>query len=118
MGRYASTIPFYEGAREPYGAAFFEKVVRVLGLSGNDRLLDPLALGFAPFVGEVVGVDPGPAMIEAARAAAARLGVAMRLIEGRAEALPPDIGTFDIVTIGRALHWMEPDPTRARWTAS
>jgi SAM-dependent methyltransferase len=29
------------------------------------------------------------------------------LIEGRAEDLPADIGSFDVVTIGRALHWMD-----------
>ncbi|WP_041927308.1 class I SAM-dependent methyltransferase [Methylocystis sp. SC2] len=119
MGRFASTIPFYEGAREPYGATFFETAARSLGLAGNDRLLDLgagpglLAIGFAPFVGEIIGVDPEPMMIEAARAAARREGVRLRLIRGRAEALPLAAGTFDIVTIGRALHWMKPDPTRA-----
>lgn len=119
MGRFVSTIPFYEGAREPYHAAFFKKVAGILGLSGRDRLLDLgagpglLAIGFAPFVGEVVGVDPEAAMIEAAGEAAKRSGVDLRLIRGRAEALPRDIGTFDVVTIGRALHWMKPDPTRA-----
>ena len=35
--------------------------------------------------GEIVGVDPEPAMIEAAREAAERSGVALRLIEGRFE---------------------------------
>lgn len=118
VGRFASTIPFYEGAREPYGPAFFEKIARTLSLRSNDRLLDLgagpglLALGFAPYIGEVVGVDPEPMMIEAASAAAGRAGVSLRLICGRAEALPLDNGTFDIVTIGRALHWMEPDATR------
>jgi hypothetical protein len=34
-------------------------------------------------------------------------------IEGRAETLPTSIGTFDVVTIGRALHWMDPEATRA-----
>jgi hypothetical protein len=35
------------------------------------------------------------------------------LIEGKAEALPADIGSFDVVTIGRALHWMDRDATLA-----
>lgn len=52
-------------------------------------------------------------MIEAAGEAAKRSGVNLRLIRGQAEALPLDIGSFSIVTIGRALHWMEPYPTRA-----
>jgi len=118
VGRFASTVAFYAGARQPYGGAFFAEAARTLGLSGGERLLDLgtgpglLALGFAPFVSDVVGVDPEPAMIEAARAAARRAGVILPLVEARAETLPDDIGTFDIVTIGRALHWMDPDPTR------
>ena len=32
---------------------------------------------------------------------------------GRAEDLGADLGPFDLVTIGRALHWMEREPTLA-----
>lgn len=118
MGRFASTVEVYGHAREPYGSNFFATVAHVLKFSGEERLLDLgtgpglLALGFAPFVGEVVGVDPEPAMIKAACEAANRSGVTLRLIEGRAENMPMEIGTFDVVTIGRALHWMDPVPTR------
>jgi SAM-dependent methyltransferase len=52
-------------------------------------------------------------MIEAARSAAERGGVAVRLIEGRFEALPKDIGGFDVVTIGRAIQWLDPAPAFA-----
>ncbi|WP_245330285.1 methyltransferase domain-containing protein [Bradyrhizobium sp. AS23.2] len=72
-----------------------------------------LALGFAGYVGRIVGVDPEPAMLEAARRAAASAGHALTLIEGKAETLALDIGTFDVVTIGRALHWMDRDLTIA-----
>ncbi|WP_245331929.1 class I SAM-dependent methyltransferase [Bradyrhizobium sp. NAS80.1] len=72
-----------------------------------------LALGFAGYVGRIVGVDPEPAMLEAARRAAASAGHALTLIEGKAETLAPDIGTFDVVTVGRALHWMDRDLTIA-----
>ena len=57
--------------------------------------------------GRVVGVDPETAMLAAARAAAARAGAGVTFIEGRAEDLPVEIGSFDVVTIGRALHWMD-----------
>ena len=119
LGRFASTVAFYERARQPYGAAFFATVVQTLGYDRSQRLLDLgtgpglLAMGFAPFFGEVIGVDPERAMIAAACEAAERPGVALRLIEGRAETLPTSIGTFDVVTIGRALHWMDPEATRA-----
>ena len=119
MGRFASTVAYYERARPPYGPLFFEAVAGRLGLSGTERLLDLgigpgiLALGFAPWVAELVGVDPEPAMLAAARGAADRAGAVLCLVEGRAEDLPDDVGLFDVVTIGRALHWMDPVPTRA-----
>jgi methyltransferase family protein len=52
-------------------------------------------------------------MIAAARKAAERVSLALTLIEGKAEALPADIGSFDVVTVGRALHWMDRDATLA-----
>jgi SAM-dependent methyltransferase len=113
MGRFATTAEFYEQFRPPYPAEFFRTVARKLTLSKQHALIDLgtgpglLALGFAPYVGRVVGVDPEPRMLAAARSAVARAGEAVRLIEGRAEDLPGDIGGFDVVTIGRALHWMD-----------
>lgn len=113
MGRFATTAEFYELYRPPYPAEFFRAVVQKLALSKQHALIDlgtgpgVLALGFAPYVGRIVGVDPEPAMLTAARAASARADVGVTFIEGRAEDLPADIGSFDIVTIGRALHWMD-----------
>jgi SAM-dependent methyltransferase len=119
MGRFASTASLYEHLRPPYPSEFFRSVAQKFGLSERYGLIDLgtgpglLALGFAPYVGRIVGVDPEPAMIEAARRAAANAGHALTLIKGKAETLPADIGTFDIVTIGRALHWMDRDQTLA-----
>jgi SAM-dependent methyltransferase len=120
MGRFASTASTYEHLRPPYPGEFFRSVAQKLGLSERCALIDLgtgpglLALGFAPYVGRIVGVDPETAMLEAARQAAARAGQALTLIEGKAETLASEIGTFDIVTIGRALHWMDRDATLAR----
>lgn len=120
MGRFATTVDYYESARPSYGDAFFSQVARSLGLDGQQRLLDVgtgpgiLALGFAPFCGEVVGVDPEPAMLEAARAAIARAGAAVRLLHGRFEDLPESAGIFDVVTIGRAVHWLDPELAREK----
>jgi ubiquinone/menaquinone biosynthesis C-methylase UbiE len=119
MGRFATTATLYEELRPPYPPAFFGRVAQQLGFAGKHTLIDLgtgpglLALGFAPYVGRIVGVDPEPAMITAARAAAERASRALTLIEGRAEALPAEIGSFEIVTIGRALHWMDRDATLA-----
>jgi SAM-dependent methyltransferase len=117
MGRFATTVPLYEKFRPPYPAEFFRTDSSTLGLGKTHRLIDLgtgpglLALGFAPYVGRVVGVDPEPAMLAAARAAARRISRDITLIESRAEVLPFDIGQFDVVTVGRALHWMMPEPT-------
>jgi ubiquinone/menaquinone biosynthesis C-methylase UbiE len=46
-------------------------------------------------------------MLAAARKAVERSGRDVTLIESRAEDLPEDIGRFDLVTIGRALHWLD-----------
>jgi predicted RNA methylase len=94
MGRFASTVAYYESARPPYGAAFFAAVARELGFDHSQRLLDIgvgpglLAIGFAPCCRKAVGVDPEPAMVEAARAAAARATVKASFIEGRFEDQP------------------------------
>ena len=113
MGRFATTVPLYQEFRPPYPPAFFRTVAERLGFTHEHRLIDLgtgpglLALGFGPYVGRIVGVDPEPAMVAAAREHAARRGQRFTLIEGKAEALPPEIGRFDVVTIGRALHWIE-----------
>jgi precorrin-6B methylase 2 len=113
MGRFATTAELYEQYRPPYSAEFFQAVAQRLTLSKQHALIDLgtgpglLALGFAPYAGRVVGVDPEPKMLAAARAAAARAGADVTFFEGRAEDLPEDIAGFDVVTIGRALHWMD-----------
>ncbi|TYO64219.1 class I SAM-dependent methyltransferase [Bradyrhizobium hipponense] len=119
MGRFASTASLYEHLRPPYPPEFFRSVAKKLGLSKRCGLIDLgtgpglLALGFAPYVGRIVGVDPEPAMLDAARRAAASTGYVLKLIEGKAETLSPNTGSFDVVTIGRALHWMDRDQTLA-----
>jgi SAM-dependent methyltransferase len=119
MGRFASTASLYEHLRPPYSNEFFRSIAQKLSLTRESSLIDLgtgpglLALGFASHVGRIVGVDPEPAMIKAAQQAAARAGQPLTLIEGKTETLPQDIGSFDIVTIGRALHWMDRDATLA-----
>jgi SAM-dependent methyltransferase len=119
MGRFASTVAYYESARPPYGAAFFEAIALQFGLDGRQRLIDVgagpgvLAIGFARYCREVVGVDPESGMVEAARAAAKRAGATARFVEGRFEDVAAKLGAFDIVSIGRAIHWLDPGPARA-----
>jgi len=120
MGRFATTVALYEQLRPPYPPSFFREVAQRLALGKQHALIDLgtgpglLALGFARYVGRIVGVDPEPAMLAAAKLAAERASQAFTLIAGKTEDLTDDIGRFDVVTIGRALHWMEREPTLAR----
>ena len=115
MGRFATTAALYEQFRPPYSPEFFRAVVERLKLGKQHALIDLgtgpglLALGFAPHVGRIVGVDPEPAMLEVAARAATRAGHDLALIQSTAEALPREAGSFDVVTIGRALQWMDRD---------
>jgi SAM-dependent methyltransferase len=122
MGRFASTVEFYARYREPYSPEFFASVARQIGLHGTETLLDVgcgpglLAIGFAPYVGRCSGIDPEAGMIAAAKSAAEKAGVALTLTHGRIEEFSAEHPSaerpfaerpFDVVTIGRALHWMD-----------
>jgi len=115
MGRFDSTVPYYARFREPYPPEFFREVAAHLGLNGRQRLIDIgcgpglLAIGFAPFVTSVTGVDPEAEMIAAARDAARASGVSLELIHAGIEDLEFAAPRFDVATIGRALHWLERD---------
>jgi SAM-dependent methyltransferase len=94
--------PITRAPGRPIGAAFFFAVAQHLRFDRNQRLLDVgagpgiLAIGLAPYCGEVVGVDPEPGMVKAARAAAERAGVTVRFVEGRFEDITGKLGAFDI----------------------
>ncbi|CCD95720.1 conserved hypothetical protein [Bradyrhizobium sp. ORS 375] len=66
-----------------------------------------LGIAFAPLVGQVIGIDPEPAMLEAASALATAAGVEIDWIEGSSDGLGPQLGRFRAVAIGRAFHWMD-----------
>ncbi|HVC77553.1 MAG TPA: class I SAM-dependent methyltransferase [Candidatus Micrarchaeaceae archaeon] len=113
----ASTRPYrtaaaYYHARPPYSAQLHSALVAKLGWDGTGRLLDVgcgpgvLALELAPAFGEVIGLDPEPAMLAEAQR---RHGAdSIQWIEGRAEEMPGlGLGHFDAVTFGQSLQWMD-----------
>jgi ubiquinone/menaquinone biosynthesis C-methylase UbiE len=117
--RFQSAAAHYLAGRPPYSPALIARVADCLGLAPPDRLLDlgcgpaNLALAFAPYAGEILGLDPEPAML--ALAADATRNVAnIRVQHGSASDLSARTGRFRAALIGRAFHWMDRDDTLRR----
>lgn len=114
--RFRSTVPFYGRYRLGYPKALIDWVIELVGLKVGDAVMDlgcgpgTLAVPFAEAGMKVTGVDPEPAMLEAARAT----GAPLTLLEGSSFAMPAGIGPFKLVTMGRSFHWMDRAATLAK----
>jgi len=107
---------FYAEYRYRPSEAFVRLLASHLGWSRSDRVLDlgagpaHISLRLAPFVGEVVVMDPERAMIEEGRrrAAAAEIDNLLFIVGGSDDLarLSPDLGQFAAVAISQAFHWM------------
>jgi SAM-dependent methyltransferase len=111
--RFRTAVPYYARYRLNYPPALIERVTALLGLEPGGRVLDLgcgpglLAIAFAERGMAVTAVDPEPAMLDAARQDAAEAGIAVDIRQGSSFDLPPGIGPFRLVTMGRAFHWMD-----------
>ena len=117
--RFKTAAAHYLQGRPPYARLLMRRIVQLCGLDGSQRLLDlgcgpgQISLALAPHLREAVGVDPEPAMLALARGRAGTL-TNVRFIEGSSNDLGPALGRFDLVTIGRAFHWMNRVETLVR----
>src|SRR5208337_28843 len=75
-----------------------------------------LAILFAPFVRSVLAIDPSADMLAVARHAANGAGN-VHFKSGSSFDIGPELGTFKLVTIGRAFHWMDRPDTLQRLDA-
>ena len=113
MSLFAGTAEWYARYRPAYPPELIERLAAAAGLDGTGRLLDlgtgtgQLAVPLAPYVAEVVAVDPEPEML-------AQIHDGITKVEGRAEDIDKTLGTFRLVTIGRAFHWMDGDRVMKR----
>lgn len=116
---FSGAADFYARHRPGYPDRFVAELVRRLAPSGRERLLDLgcgtglLALRVAPFVAEVVAVDPSAEMLAVGGREAERLGIDnVRWLQGESTTLAElEIGPVDAAAMGASFHWMEAGPT-------
>jgi SAM-dependent methyltransferase len=118
VGAFATTVDFYR-YREPYPPEFFQKLAGQIKLTRQSRMLDVacgpgnLAIGFARFVGSCTAIDVEPEMLDAARQAAAQAAVNVEFRQVPIQKFDRESGAYDLVTVGRALHWLPREETLA-----
>lgn len=111
--RFRTSAEYYRRGRLSYPEELIERVVSLTGLGRNDSVLDLgcgpgfLAVAFARYVGTVIGIDPEPAMLEAAEEYAREKGVEVKFQPGSSYDLDKLEGKFRLVTMGRSFHWMD-----------
>ena len=119
--RFRSAAEHYLAVRPAYAAGLPGLVARNCGLDGAGRALDlgcgpgQLARAFSPFFAEILAVDPEPEML----AEGEKLRVDSRITyqQGSSQDLGPAMGSFRLVSIGRAFHWMDRVETLRRLDA-
>ena len=117
LHRFRSAATFYTRYRPRYPQALIARVAAHCGLDGTGRLMDLgcgpgfLAIAFAPYVAEAVGIDPEPDMLDEAAREVAAAGAKVTLVQGSSRDLGPQLGRFRMVTMGRSFHWMDRDAT-------
>jgi SAM-dependent methyltransferase len=111
--RFRANVPYYARFRLPYPDLLVDRIAEWAGLETGDAVLDlgagpgPLAIAFARMGMEVTAIDPEPDMLAALRLAAAEAETEIDIRLGSSFEMPGDIGTFRLVTMGRAFHWMD-----------
>lgn len=111
---FASTASYYARYRPPYRESMFAMLGETFGLDGRGALLDlgcgtgSLAIPLARMFERVLAMDPDDAMRAEGERIARERGIAnIEWRFGGSLELTPALGTFRLVTIGNAFHWMD-----------
>jgi SAM-dependent methyltransferase len=106
---FRGTAWYYARYRPGYPPELLERLAAAAGLEPTSRVLDLacgtglIAIPLAARAGEVVAADAEPSMLAMLRLVAPDN---VRTVEARGEDVDESWGMFDLVTIGRALHWL------------
>ncbi len=111
---FAGAAPHYVAHRPPYSPALFDVLVERVPLDGSSTVLDlgcgpgTLTVPLADRCGRVIAVDPGPQMLDTARARVEQAGCDnVELVAALAEDLPGWITGLRATVMGRSFHWMD-----------
>jgi SAM-dependent methyltransferase len=105
----------YEAARPGYPDALFSLLAAQAGLGPGVDVLD-LAAGTGKLTEGLVAREAKVVAVEPVAAMRAKLIGAFPQVDARdgtAEALPVDDDSIDLVTVGQAFHWFDPQPALA-----
>jgi ubiquinone/menaquinone biosynthesis C-methylase UbiE len=108
--RFSETAAALAALQDRRAAETEARLARLLTVSGNEVALDvgtgagAIAIGLAPLVQEVIGIDVVPELLAEANK---RAPENVRFIEGDARELPFPSDSFDLVSTARTLHHVE-----------
>jgi SAM-dependent methyltransferase len=113
---YAGAGWYYAEYRDRVSGELITLLAEQLGWSARDRILDvgagpgQLSLLMAPFVAEVVAIEPEPDMLAEGEQRAAMASVCnVRFVPGSSDDLPTlrsTLGLFRAALMGQSFHWM------------
>ena len=110
---FGRTAADYARFRAGFPDEFFERLIGSGALSPPCTVLDlgtgtgTMARGLAMLGCRVTGLDPSANMLVEARRIDAELGLNTQYVEGRAEELPFEDESYDLVTAGQCWHWFD-----------
>jgi SAM-dependent methyltransferase len=99
--------------RLPYHGQFFADLAGRIGLRGKEQVLDlccgsgAIVRGLAPRVGSVVGLDFSAEMLGLAPSLP---NAEYRRISVEEHAEGSGSGSFDLISVGHGIHWIDPKP--------
>lgn len=113
---FKGTACFYSQYRPLYPSALIRLLVDKFSLNGEGRLLDlgcgtgQLALRLTDWFDQIVGVDTESEMLdEAKRLSSYKRVENVKWLQGRAEEQADNWGTFRLIMLAKAFHWMDRD---------